>query len=117
MRGIVLCREEEASEASSISPTSLLSVPIDLSGLYFSCTWKSNGFLGINNDSCEANIRGSINTGGIQHFNSPIIHHTSPTAQTQTPQPYQNGLLKAQVCLLPFTLQTVRTTNGGQLIA
>lgn len=86
----------------------------------FSCTWNSNGFLGINNDSCEANIRDfrvSINAGGIQRLNSPIIHHISPTAQTQTLQPYQKGLLKAQVCLLSFTLQTVRTSNGWQLIA
>lgn len=121
-KGIVLCRKkQEASEASSINPRlHSRASPLIYQDSIFSCTWNSNGFLGINNDSCEANIRDfrvSINAGGIQRLNSPIIHHISPAAQTQTLQPYQDGLLKAQVCLLSLTLQTVRTSNGRQLIA
>lgn len=120
-KGIVPFRGEGSFRSKQHQPRlHSWAFPLIYQDSIFSCTWKSNGFLGINNDSCEANIRdfrGSINTGGIQHFSSPIIHHISPTAQTQTRQPYQNGLLKAQVCLLPITLQTVRTTNGWQLIA
>lgn len=39
--------------------------------------------MGINNDSCEANIRdfrGSINAEEIQSLNSPIIHNISRAA-------------------------------------
>lgn len=83
-KGIVLYRKKEASEASSTIPRLHSRVsPLIYQDTIFSCTWNSNGFMGINNDSCEANIRdfrGSINAGGIRHLNSTIIHNISPTA-------------------------------------
>lgn len=75
-KGIVLYRKEkEASEASGINPRlHSWASPLIYQDAIFSCTWNSNGFMGINNDSCEANIRdfrGSINAGGIRCLNSP----------------------------------------------
>ncbi len=83
-KGIVLYREKEALEASGINLRlhSWVS-PLIYQDSIFSCTWNSNGFMGLNNDSYEANIRdfrGSINAAGIQDLNSPIIHNISPTA-------------------------------------
>lgn len=76
--------KREATEASSTNPRLHSRVsPLIYQDSIFSCTWYSNGFMGINNDSCEANIRdfrGSINAGEIQRVNSPIIHNISPTA-------------------------------------
>lgn len=64
----------EASELRLLSPVSLLIYQDSI----FSCTWNSNGLVGINNDSCEANIvdfRGLINAAGIDCDNSPIIYN------------------------------------------
>lgn len=81
-----LCCTEKRSFRSKQHQPPVLTLecpPLIYQDSIFSCTWNSNGFMGINNDSCEANIRdfrGSINAGGIQPVNSPIIHNISHTA-------------------------------------